>query len=554
LILIEQSALTRSFASTKLKSSRNLTKRPAQFARRLCDYLKTGRGAFAYSSCMALQQALSSERECGLQRGMERQIIALLHRAHKPGALASLPIMHSLCLATGESNPVAALERIVCSTLPDDEPNGMSLRGAILDADFKRSGTNGQLAQMRGLSRRHFQRLRAEAVARIARRVRRIADAPALAKAAVRQHRPPEGDWRFELEREAFRDAQARGNSLEMRCIAGNLLRLAPTNAARSFAWDCRADANLRLGYIGETLDHFEILSEPARHAVRAKLALLDGNFEEAEARALAGIAIAQDDRARFSGLALLSQIRLERAQPWDAPNTGALPQRSWERCAMESERSRHLVVRGEWREGERLALATYDLAATHGYREVAARCAAVLTAAAQERGYTYASNHWRANAIAQLLPTLDRVAATGLFLRKSCSGAGGLGDALIDVLYERLCLVVPPMQRDDSARRAVVCKLLADAVEGALRTAPMPALEVALCPSHYLEPVAEMLALAVSAFARLPWSVALERLRYRLKSQQALIEHLSIDDGLSIRRARGVEAFTDLRVRLVSV
>ncbi|MGC2406890.1 MAG: hypothetical protein WA431_10840 [Candidatus Cybelea sp.] len=485
---------------------------------------------------------------------MERQIIALLHRAHKPGALASLPIMHSLCLATGESNPVAALERIVCSTLPDDEPNGTSLRGAILDADFRRSGTNGQLARKRGLSRRHFQRLRAEAVARIARRVRRIADAPLLAQPVVRQHRPPEADWRFAREREAFRDAQARGNSLEMRCIAGNLLRLAPTNDARSFAWDCRADANLRLGHIGETLDHFHILSETARHVVRAKLALLDGNLEEAEACALAGIAITQDVRARFSALALLSKIRLDRSEPWDPPDTGALPRSSWERCAMESERSRHLVVRGEWREGERLALATYDLAATHGYREVAARCAAVLTAAAEERGYIYASNHWRANAIAQLLPTLDRVAATGLFLRKSYSGSGGLGDALSDVLYERLCVVVPQMLRDDTARRAVVCKLLADVVAGALGTAPMPALEVSLCPSNYLEPVSEMLALAVSAIARLPWSVALERLRYRLKSQQALIEHLRIDDGLSIRHARRVEAFTDLRVRIVSV
>jgi hypothetical protein len=502
---------------------------------------------------MALQQPLSSERECGLQRGMERQIIALLHRAHKPGALASLPIMHSLCLATGESNPVAALERIVCSTLPDDEPNGTSLRGAILDADFRRSGTNGQLAQMRGLSRRHFQRLRAEAVARIARRVRRIADAPLLAKPAARQHRPPEADWRFERERGAFWDAQARGNSLEMRCIAGNLLRLAPTNEARSFAWDCRADANLRLGHIGDTLDHFHILSETARHVVRAKLALLDGNLEEAEACALAGIAIAQDVRARFSALALLSQIRLDRSEPWDAPNTEALPRSSWERCAMESERSRHLVARGEWHDGERLALATYDLAASHGYREVAARCAAVLTAAAEERGYGYASNHWRTNAIAQLLPTLDRVAATGLFLR-TYSGSGGFGNALTDVLYERFCLVVPQMLRDDTARRAVVCKLLADAVAGALHTAPMPAFEVSLCPSQYLEPVAEMLALAVSAFARIPWNVALERLRYRLKSQQALIEHLRIDDGLSNRRARRVEAITDLRVRVVSV
>lgn len=503
---------------------------------------------------MALQQPLSSEREFGLQRGMERQIIALLHRAHDPAALGSLPIMHSLCLATGESNPVIALERIVCSTLPDDEPNGTRLRGAILDADFKRSGTNGQLAQKRGLSRRHFQRLRAEAVARIARRVRRIADAPPLARPIVRQHRPGDGDWRFERERVAFRDAQAHGNSLEMRCIAGNLLRLATTNGARSFAWDCRADANLRLGHIGETLEHIHVLSESAQHAARAKLAVFAGNFEEAEAHSLASIASAQDVRTRFSALALLSQIRLDRSEPWDAPATGGLPRNSWERSAMECERSRHLVVCGRWHEGEGVALASYEIAANYGYRNVAARCAAVLTAAAQERGDVPASNHWRANAIAQLLPTLDRLAATGLFIRKSYSGSSSVGDALTDVLYERLRVAVPAMVCDDMARRAVVCKLLAEVIDGALNTAPMPAVDILACPSRDLEPVAETLALAVSAFARLPWSVALDRVRSRLQSQQALIEHLRIDDERSIRRGTGVEALSDLRIRLVSV
>ena len=220
----------------------------------------------------------------------------------------------------------------------------------------------------------------------------------------------------------------------------------------------------------------------------------------------------------------------------------------------MESERSRHLAVRGRWCEAQRLAFASYEIAANYGYREVAARCAAVLTAAAEERGEVPTSNHWRANAIAQLLPTLDRVAASGLFLGKSYSGSGGMDDELTGVLYERLRVVMPAMLRDDTARRAVVCKLLAEAVDGALGTAAMPAIEVLPCPSHYLEPVAETLALAVSAFARLPWNMALERLRYRLQSQQALIEHLRIDDEPSIRRGRGMEAFTDLRVRIVSV
>jgi hypothetical protein len=290
-------------------------------------------------------------------------------------------------------------------------------------------------------------------------------------------------------------------------------------------------------------------------HSVRAKLALLAGDLEAAEKHALAGLAIERNDRARCCALALLSQIRLDSSKPWRAPDTGALPRSSWERCALESERSRHLVVRGEWCEGERLALATHDLAAARGYREVAARCAAVMTATSERRGHISESQLWRSSAIAQLLPTLNRVAATGLFLWTSYSDSGSLGDALTGVLYERLCVVVPRLPRDDAVRRAVVCKLLAVVIESVFRGEPMPrANEDSLHPSRYVEPVAEMLALAVTAFARLPWSVALERIRERLKSQSALIEHLRIDDEPSFRRGRGVEDFTDLRVRLVSV
>jgi hypothetical protein len=545
----------RGFASTKLKSSANLKKSLTYRDEALCYYLKTHSPAFAYSTGMALQQMVTSEYERGLQRGMERQVITLLHHAHKPGALALLPLMGSLCLATGESNPVAALERIVCSALPDDDANGKSLRGAILDADFRRCGTNGQLAQRRGLSRRHFQRLRAEAIARIARRVRGIAEPAFLATPASRQLRSTGLDWRIDREREAFRDAHAHGNSLEMRCIAGNLLRLAATGETRSFAWDCRAEANLRLGHIDETLGHIELCSPAAQHSVRATLALLAGDLEKAERHALACMGVEQDERARYAANALLSQIRLDRARPWDAPDVRALSPSSWERCAMECERSRHLAVRGEWFEGERLALATHARASTRGYREVAARCAAVLAAAAQRRGDISTSQQWGSSAIAQLLPTLNRVAAPGIFLWKSCSGSHRLGDALTGVLYERLCVVVPQIGRDDGAWRAVVCKLLASAIEAELSGEKFShATEEWRCPPRFIEAVAEMLALAVTAFARLPWNVALERFRERLKSQQALVEHLRVDDAPTIKRGGRVEALTNLRVRLVSV
>jgi transcriptional regulator GlxA family with amidase domain len=67
------------------------------------------------------------------------------------------------------ANPVYALERIVKAALAGDDARTEKLRRAILDADFKRAATNAELARRSGVSRRHFQRRRAEAVASIAR-------------------------------------------------------------------------------------------------------------------------------------------------------------------------------------------------------------------------------------------------------------------------------------------------------------------------------------------------------------------------------------------------
>ncbi len=141
---------------------------------------------------------------------MERQVLRLLHRARNPGALAAMSV------------PVGALEQIVNDALAGDDARTENLRRVIFEADFKRTATNAELARRSGVSLRHFQRWRAEAVASIARHA-------GGSLGSIQAPRPPRTGpcWRFRREVAAFVAARDRGNALEMRCIARNLVRLA---------------------------------------------------------------------------------------------------------------------------------------------------------------------------------------------------------------------------------------------------------------------------------------------------------------------------------------
>ena len=168
---------------------------------------------------------------------MERQVLRLLHRARKPGALAAMSV------------PVGALEQIVNDALAGDDARTVNLRRAIFEADFKRTATNAELARRSGVSLRHFQRWRAEAVASIARHA-------AGSLGSIQAPRPPRTGpcWRFRREVAAFVAARDRGNALEMRCIATNMMRLAGDAETQTLAQAYLGDANRRLGITEERL------------------------------------------------------------------------------------------------------------------------------------------------------------------------------------------------------------------------------------------------------------------------------------------------------------
>ena len=116
-----------------------------------------------------------SRSEYDAQRAMNRYVRLLLHRARNPSALANVPFIDSLCRAMGTRDPAAALEGVVMRVFDAPDAGAIKLRESILEADFKQT-TITELARRNGVSRRHFLRRRAEAVAMIAQYVRRIGE------------------------------------------------------------------------------------------------------------------------------------------------------------------------------------------------------------------------------------------------------------------------------------------------------------------------------------------------------------------------------------------
>ena len=93
---------------------------------------------------------------------------------------------------------------------------------------------------------------------------------------------------------------------------------------------------------------------------------------------------------------------------------------------------------------------------------------------------------------------------------------------ALGDVLYARLCMIVPQMLGDGKRQRAAVTGLLAALFDS--RVTPSTIAAVARSDSafaHYaeknLEPVAEMLAFTLTALTGRSWDAAFEGLRLAL-------------------------------------
>jgi hypothetical protein len=531
----------------------------------------------------------AADREYLLQRSMERQVIGLLRAIRKPQTLATAPLMHAVCRATGQTNALAALEHVIGAALAGAGANAAKLRSAILDVDFNHCATNAELARRCGVSRRHFQRWRADAVTAIARYARTIVEPSMLATRNVpsRQDAPL---TRFEREYEAYLQARGRGNALEMRAIAGNLMRLALGPEAFALACTCRTDASLRLGRLDEALEHLQQVAPPANLLGRAQLALLHGDLAHAEEYAQAACdALSWNDAERYQSLVVISQARLGRSFAWrPAPGCVDLARTTWERAAMVTECARHLAREGQWQHAETLALAEHDRAATLGYQGLAARAAGVLHACAGTREDRAAASRWRARAIEHLLATQDRFIAMRLFLCPAYDRHCGVDAALAEVLYQRLCLIVPQMLGESADQRDAACDFLAALLDAALAAvldhrrleraaARVRRVDGAL--AHYGEKtadaLAEMLALVLLSTTGLAWDLLTERLRGMLdqcasklrpaaprafaiaiprgqKSQFALTDHLKVDDERSVEDESSREPVAGLRVRLV--
>jgi hypothetical protein len=426
---------------------------------------------------------------------MERQVLRLLHRARNPGALAAMSV------------PVGALEQIVNDALSGDDARTENLRRAIFEADFKRSATNAELARRSGVSLRHFQRWRAEAVASIAQHA-------AGSLGSIQAPRPPRTGpcWRFRREVAAFVAARDRGNALEMRCIATNLMRLAGDAETQALARAYLGDANRRLGITEERL-------------------ALDLGVP----------------RVRGS--------------------------RCWRRIARDVERAAQLVLQDRIPQAEALASPAWQRCELRGFQGLAARCAAVLCATAEARAAFDEACLWRARSIERLLPTQDRLLAADLFLHPAYGPGCRMDRALSDVLYERLRVILPQMLGDGVPQRAAVTELLDELLDA--RVSSRAIVSVARCDSafaHYIErnvePVAEMLALALAALTATTFDAALVSLHCALadcasklrpavprtiaiavpESQPAPTEHLKFDD----QRSGSVEYPAGLHIRFL--
>ncbi len=536
--------------------------------------------------------AVSAPDECALQRGMERQILMLLHRATKAEALAAVPLMGDLCRELHTANPVDALARIVQTALDGEDEDAKELQRAVFDVDFNVVASNAQVAARSGVSRRHFQRRRAKAVAAIARHVRNIVETRYLLGAVPQPRgRRPVVAWRYERERAAFSHARERGAAFEMCAVAANLGRLAETRAERAAAAECKAEAYVRLGRDAAALDQLGEVSPGASAWVRAAVALSAGNLEAADLYARSALEAALPHRERCRALVMLAQVRLARGLPWRPPaETCMLEAESWECCALESEHARHLAVEGRFREAEALASAVYARSEAFAYEALAARCAAVLQTTALASGDVEASRFWRARAVERIMPTQDRLAASGLFLADAYAGCGGMDPRLAGAIYARLCVVVPQILGDGESQTRGVHVLIAavfDRIAGVLSDAERvdaslrDLLRADAAFVHYaprlVEPIRETLAfagVAITGRPRLEVDELIEATFVRRarklqpmeprtiavsvpsprESQTGPLEHSSRDDGESAAGAVSGSTRSDLRVRLVPV
>ncbi|HEY2475115.1 MAG TPA: hypothetical protein VGI19_09965 [Candidatus Cybelea sp.] len=507
---------------------------------------------------------------------MERHVFTMLHRAKDAEALAAIPLIQSVCRRMGIAGSTAALQRMVCGALPGNDPKTIRLRNAILGVDFDRVAGNTEVAGSQGISRRHFARLRAQAVSAIAR----------YAQSFVESEPGGAPDARFERERAAFGDAQKRGASLEMRNIAKNLTRVAKTQRARGIARAALAEANVHCGRAGEARELLESLPPAAAQLGRAKLALLRGATDEALERALK-VARNGERHERAAAALLAARICREDSRLCWPDSLEKPPRQTWEGLCLEVECAYRAVSAAQLAIARRAAAASLAKAEQCGFLGVAAGAAAILHSVALADGNLAQAMNWRSLALARLLRSADPLVAAGLF-RERIEIREAV-DPSLAVFYCRLCAIVPQMLSDSKTQRAAVLELSAATLEraagdgsatGRLEAAIDGVIRSDSAFAHYAQTcfaqLHETFALVAAATLGVSWSAALALLSEPLahsvtrlhpsrrraipivllrkpESQNARAEHLRVDDGTPGGQESKPD-FAGLRVRIVSL
>jgi hypothetical protein len=294
-------------------------------------------------------------------------------------------------------------------------------------------------------------------------------DAPVPAGASTR-YSPA---MRFELEYVAFLRARQRGFVLEMRTIAASLRRLAgERGGALPVALQCQADASLRAGDVADahvnldlagrlTFSRSDLRQFAAATMLQSKIALYENHTRRAEDLANGAYAVLnRHHRDAYACTVLVSQARWLRGAEW-RPSLDAshLPRASWDRIAVDIEHARHLAREGRRKRAARLATQAFTFASSAGYEGLAARAAGVMYGNAAAASRRDEALRWRADAIARLLRTQDRLLCAGLL---ASSGPPIAPDErLIEAMYRRLCVFVPQMLGDDDRQRHAVKSVL---------------------------------------------------------------------------------------------
>jgi tetratricopeptide (TPR) repeat protein len=534
------------------------------------------------ASAPSLWSSVSSDQ---MQLRMEADVRRLLRRAKNPFLLAACPLAQALCESTGIANALSALRYAIDGAF-GSLPHEPRLRQLLLTSVDDDEQTRAALNRWQ-VSKRHFQRRRAKAVAILASHIRELIGGPQAVALrdeegasrdpletvaeliagiepstaseilradgsrcsvdacvrAMREHAdtgrnfdglqppctrhvtpalfavfraqaaevggdattetidlPDQAELRFELEWLNFLRARHRADAAQMQRVASNLNRLASRRAAwLSRAQLAQADAKIRLGLLDDaaalldeidrrSLRNVAIVEYAWSIALRSEIFLQRGN--EACAERLASGAYAVLAGRHFQAWSCQATIararlRLNGACSFQVPLGSASPS-SPGRVALEVERARELLVRGDAATAARIAREAFERATARGYDGIAARAAAALGACCVEEAAEKLG--WYRRALALLLKTRDRSIASDLFAFGAQAPCIDLSE-LIDPLYQSLITAIPHLRANDVGQRRSARRFLQRLTQIVAGETPTSVLDEAIHSVQYAAP-----------------------------------------------------------------